>query len=114
MTCAILHNFVIDEDSPEDFNDEIDDNASNTIRLMNGSPLGMTYLPTIPDMESFEEIVGRSVIQDAILDVVRINTYRRPFRNLERQQHELEEIAAAQAVPQINPDGIDQEYYHPQ
>lgn len=86
--CARLHNFVIDHDSDDHFNDEEDDDDFQIV-AMEGSPLGWGYLPTV---EPLQAILGTSQIRDTILRHVSRNGYRRPAENIERRELELHEL----------------------
>ena len=50
MACATLHNFIIDQDVPEDKEDDDHDDSDVDnlgIQPMADAPLGMVYYPTI-------------------------------------------------------------------
>ena len=87
MACACLHNFVIDEDMPEEedsFNDSEDANAgAEIIAGPEGAPRGMAYLPTMPE-EDFEIMDGVSQTRDAIVEAIHDLALRRPHHNLVR------------------------------
>ena len=96
--CARLHNFVIDQDSEDDFEeDDEDDEGDDVVHYqtildsisMNGSPLGWAYLPTIEPLVAIE---GTSRTRDAILTHISRNGYRRPAENVERRLQELHEL----------------------
>jgi hypothetical protein len=96
--CARLHNFVIDQDSEDDFEEDDEDDEGNDVVhyqtildliSMNGSPLGWAYLPTIEPLVAIE---GTSRTRDAILAHISRNGYRRPAENVERRLQELHEL----------------------
>ena len=87
MACACLHNFVIDEDMPEEedsFNDSEDANAGpEIIAAPEGAPRGMVYLPTMAD-EEFDIMDGVSQTRDAIVEAIHDLALRRHHHNLVR------------------------------
>jgi len=88
--CARLHNFVIDQDSDDDFDEDDESNHyQNRIKVMDQSPLGWGYLPTVQPLET---IPGTSRTRDAIVRHVSRNGYRRPAENVERRIRELHEL----------------------
>ena len=87
--CARLHNFVIDHDSDDHFDDEEDEDDDFQIATMEGSPLGWGYLPTVQPLQT---ILGTSTMRDSILRHVSWNGYRRPAENVERRELELHEL----------------------
>lgn len=93
MACARLHNFVIDQDWEDDFDEDCHngDDLTSACRIapMEGSPLGWGYLPTV---EQLETIPGTSRTRDAILQHVAQNGLRRPAANVERRRQELHEM----------------------
>ena len=75
--CARLHNFVIDEDWP---NDDLDESEVST---MPNSPNGeWGYLPTV---EELVHIPGTSIIREAMVEYVQMEGFRRPAYNTERR-----------------------------
>jgi hypothetical protein len=89
MTCAKLHNFVINVDGIEDeeqarFTD-IEywrDNNNNVVRNEDDEPIG--YQPT---REEEEIPVGLSTTRTAIVQYIRANDYQRPIHNLLRNSN---------------------------
>jgi len=117
MACARLHNFVIDEEHPEvevedeEDDEDDDDDDGRTIRPMPNSPLGMTYLPTIP--EDFEEIEGVSHARASLVEQIREKNYWRPFHNIARNKPaSVEGVGTVPGYGAVA--GIDQEFYHPE
>ncbi|KAL7554114.1 hypothetical protein ACHAWF_017515 [Thalassiosira exigua] len=89
--CARLHNFIIQVDGPFDTKDYTSIEAemdSLEIVANPSAPLGMSYLPVVPD-ELFEAYQGVSHTRDAIVDFVRSQPMGRPLHNLERRRQEL-------------------------
>ena len=91
--CARLHNFVIEEDRADDFDEESynADNFENVLKIkkLPESPLNWGYLPTVEPLES---IPGTSRTREVILQHVAENGYRRPSHNVERRRQELYEM----------------------
>ena len=85
MACAQLHNFIIEEDMPEDENDndgDIDPGELNIIAMPN-APLGMCYNPTMLDDE-FVQYSGVSQTHTAMVELIAENSYQCPIHNLLR------------------------------
>lgn len=91
--CARLHNFVIEQDWEDDFDEDCqngdDLEAKLQIKAMPGSPLGWGYLPTV---EPLVTIPGTSRTRDVILRHIAESGYRRPAHNVERRREELYEM----------------------
>lgn len=64
----------------------MDDDA--TIANEPSAPLGMAYLPVVPN-EDWEEIEGMSYAHAAIINYLHANNYQHPLYNLERKRNEL-------------------------
>ena len=108
MACACLHNFVIDEDIPEEdsFNDNDDSHANagaEIIAAPEGAPRGMAYLPTMPE-EGFDVMDGVSQTRDAIVEAIHDLALRRPHHNLVRNNRILA----------IDEEGLELEFFHPE
>ena len=105
MACAILHNFIIDQDVPEDKkgddHDDIDVDNLGIIPML-GSPLGMVYHPTIIE-DDFEELEGFSQTRLALADFIRTSMIRRPAHNIQRNSGRI--IGATRV--------IEPEFFHP-
>ena len=92
--CARLHNFIIQRDGPCD---EMTVRMSTgeeemvlQIRPDNAAPLGMSYLPTIPDDSYvFELEEGVSQTREEVVDFLSNNLLRRPVHNILRRRREL-------------------------
>ena len=92
IACAHLHNFIIQEDDPFQQCKTADDQIENCDFSPNPlSPLGMSYLPVVPD-ENFEVYSGISHIRDAHL---REYDILRPIHNIERKRTKLQEANQA-------------------
>jgi hypothetical protein len=99
MACARLHNYVIrfdgvreesviDDDMDDDRSDDDTATTTTTIAVDLVAPLGMAYLPVVPN-DDWEEIEGMSYTRAAIVDFLRENEIRRPLYNLERKRNEM-------------------------
>jgi hypothetical protein len=94
--CARLHNFIIQEDGPFEktkanvfsLEDEIE---SLEIRPDPSAPLGMSYLPVVPN-EEFEMYEGISQTRGSIVDFIRDHGIGRPLHNIERKKLELSAV----------------------
>ncbi|KAL7502590.1 hypothetical protein ACHAXN_000526 [Cyclotella atomus] len=92
--CARLHNFIIQRDGPCD---EMtvgmnvgEEEHHLQIRPDNAAPLGMSYLPTVPDDSYvFETEEGDSQTRAEIVDFLSDNHLRRPVHNILRRRREL-------------------------
>jgi hypothetical protein len=89
-----LHNFVIDQDWDDDFDEDCHNGdqleATLYIQPMDQMPLGWGYLPTVKKLDT---IPGTSRMRDyAILRHVAENGYRCPSHNLEHRHEELYEM----------------------
>ena len=108
--CARLHNFIIEQDLATD--DVIDANVIDAaeddleIRPNPNAPLGMSYLPVVPD-ETFEPMVGISRVREATVELLREQRIGRPRHNLERKKREIREVTST------NGRMIDREYISP-
>ena len=106
--CARLHNYIIQEDGPfgtqsMSVEEEMD---SLEISANPAAPLGMGYLPAVPD-ESFVSYSGISYTWQAIVEWLREAGIERPLHNIERKRREL--------VVVVSPDGTinDREHISP-
>lgn len=92
MACARIHNFIIRMDGGRDA--LMDENGNGgedydaTIVEDTSAPLGMAYLPVVPN-EDWQEIDGMSYTRAAIVDHLRENSIQRPLYNLERKRNEM-------------------------
>ncbi|KAL7545661.1 hypothetical protein ACHAWF_009009 [Thalassiosira exigua] len=108
--CSRLHNFIIQVDGPFDtkqYSSVEEEMESLEIVANPSAPLGMSYLPVVPD-ETFEAYPGVSHTRDAIVDFIREQPMGRPMHNLERRRQEL-----SRRVPTIDGDDIGREYISP-
>jgi hypothetical protein len=87
QACAILHNYIIDNDYYDDFDEEDLALGGPHIVLMAGSPLGWGYLPNI---EQFQANPGSSYTRDAIIRHIERRGHCRPPHIIQRQQVEQE------------------------
>ena len=91
MACARLHNYIIEMDGPNELSEEIvedGEDAEFSIVPHPDAPLGMSYLPVVPNDE-WEPFDGISYTRLAIVDYLRENGIMRPLYNLERKQREV-------------------------
>jgi hypothetical protein len=91
IACARLHNFIVRQDIPfgdifEHLPDEIDE--LDVIATHPNAPLGMTYLPVIPNDE-FQTYNGISRTREAIVEFIQKHNIRRPMHNVERKKTEM-------------------------
>jgi len=101
MTCAKLHNFIIDVDEPfggdEDEHGDVADREE--IVPMEGAPSGMAYRPVmLSPGEELEIVRGNSEIRKALVEEISRLSIQRPSHNTLRNQ---------------NIEDIEEEYYHP-
>ena len=102
MACARLHNFIIQQDKPFGSsngasNTSNDDDDTSTfgedealeIRPHPSAPLGMTYMPQLPD-DSFDSYQGVSYTRKGIVEALRSESIKRPLYNIERKKEEME------------------------
>jgi hypothetical protein len=89
MACAIMHNYVIDNDGVNNSDLELanDPTSANLDFIVRNAPRGMTYLPTMPDI--YEELAMTQMatshtIQASILQVIQELGIKRPRHNIER------------------------------
>ena len=89
QVCAKLHNFVIEQQLCEESNDSDNDDMEEdnedtcdelTIIACRGTPMGMRYLPTLPD-EDFTIEEGTSLTRIAIVDNIKEMKHQHPIRN---------------------------------
>jgi hypothetical protein len=114
MACVRLHNYIIQEDGPFECNsisveDEID---RLQITPNTAAPLGMSYLPVVPD-ENFVSVTGVSYTREAIVDYLREHEISRPLYNIERKRAQLQEERDAVAQNIRQPINCDVEYVSP-
>ena len=101
MTCAKLHNFIIDVDEP--FGGDEDEHGNVTDREeivpMEGAPSGMAYRPVmLSPGEELEIVRGNSEIRKALVEEISRLSIQRPSHNTLRNQ---------------NIEDIEEEYFHP-
>lgn len=97
--CARLHNFIIREDCPSlPLATSVEEEARrHEIKAHPSAPLGMSYLPVVPD-EEFEVYPGVSHTREAIVDQLREpGAPRRPPHNIERKKRELGVVTSEKA-----------------
>ena len=83
MTCARLHNHII-EHGTQEWNENNDINIDDIgISAMPGAPINMCYNPTMIEA-SFHEIVGTSQTRVAIVNFVADSFIRRVIHNIQR------------------------------
>mmetsp|Transcript_12874 Transcript_12874/g.14522 ORF Transcript_12874/g.14522 Transcript_12874/m.14522 type:complete len:181 (+) Transcript_12874:104-646(+) len=86
LACAHLHNFIIDQDVPEDeFNSEELDVDDLGVKAMSGAPLGMCYYPKLPEND-FRVYPGYSNTRIGIVNYIQENLIRRPAHNVLRNE----------------------------
>jgi hypothetical protein len=123
MACAKLHNFVIDcqvlkRRTGEEEGDEMvvgDDEQDDIVccTQFEGAPLGLQYLPILPDKE-FEIVPRMSMTRLALIEEICCQNYRRPLNNVLRNL----DIRDLNSNSYITPrDGagnkIEIEFFHP-
>ena len=90
QVCAILHNYVLNEDFCELDVDKCSFEEHN-IRPQKGAPFGMCYLPNVPDQFQHK---GYSTVKLAYLYSIQKYDYRRPhhnvIRNLQSKEDDIE------------------------
>ncbi|KAL3793421.1 hypothetical protein HJC23_001869 [Cyclotella cryptica] len=92
--CARLHNYIIQRDGPcDEMTVGMSTSEEETflqIRPDNTAPLGMSYLPTIPDASYiFDTKDGNSHTRAEIVEFLSRNSLQRPVHNLLRRRREL-------------------------
>jgi hypothetical protein len=91
--CARLHNFVINNDSDDNFDEDCynGDQLEDVLKItpMPGSPLNWGFLPSVKPLVP---IPGSSRTRKVILQHVAESGYRRPSHNVERRRAELYEM----------------------
>ncbi|KAL7477036.1 hypothetical protein ACHAW6_002854, partial [Cyclotella cf. meneghiniana] len=109
-TCARLYNFNIREDGPFEVKVHSVQEEKETLgmTLICDAPLGMSYLPVVPDNE-FEAYPGISQTREAMVDHICEYDIRRPLHNIARQRQEQMENVV------VSPDGnvVDREFVSP-
>jgi hypothetical protein len=88
MSCAILHNFVIDEDGHNEQLQYAPEGNNGSDYIVRNAPTGMAYLPTLPVLNEQEIDIdfSSSTIMASLLEVIDQTGVRRPRRNIERNQ----------------------------
>ena len=90
MACAVLHNFIIENDCVSN-DKEVFDNDDNNIVQMDGAPMGMSYLPTIPDSDfDFRSIQGISLTRMTKVNAIAHQGFERPIHNIHRNMVQLD------------------------
>mmetsp|Transcript_3211 Transcript_3211/g.5257 ORF Transcript_3211/g.5257 Transcript_3211/m.5257 type:complete len:121 (-) Transcript_3211:101-463(-) len=119
MACAKLHNYVIDcqlmEKEAEDDDEVMDDDDSDEVHCtqLDGAPLGLQYLPTLPD-EEFERVPKISMTRIAIIEEIRRQNYRRPLHNVTRNLGIRDKDSNSYIVPKdTEGNDIEVEFFHP-
>ena len=94
--CARLHNFIIQEDGPfeteHNYKSVQEEMDQLEIRAHPSAPLGMSYLPVVPD-ENFQVYHGISHTRQAIVEYLQENEIGRPLHNIEQKKREMAEMA---------------------
>ena len=108
--CARLQNFIIREDGPFEceYSSVVEEYDSYDITPNPAAPLGMSYLPIVPD-EDFQAYPGISRTRESIVDHIREYDIRRPLHNIARQrQEQIEDVV-------VSPNGntTDREFVSP-
>ena len=89
--CSRLHNFIIQQDGLADAEISHDDENSLEVRANPSAPLGMTYLPTVPDDRFvFSTEAGTSHTRSEIVEWLETNSIARPLHNISRRTRELQ------------------------
>eukprot|EP00956_Cyclotella_meneghiniana_P005600 scaffold7209_cov54-Cyclotella_meneghiniana.AAC.1 len=106
--CSRLHNFIIQQDGLADAEISHDDENSLEVRANPSAPLGMTYLPTVPDDRFvFSTEAGTSHTRSEIVEWLETNSIARPLHNISRRTRELQrsDVADEDWVQSRNRDG---------
>ena len=122
MTCARLHNFIIDNDGSRiQDDDNIGDIDPNNLQKVNGVTLYpsndspgnmMVYSPTMIE-DDFEAIPGISMTRRFFVDFLRENNYVRPERNMMRNSKVRNMQIVEKEVNGLAEYVYDQNYFHP-
>ena len=125
MACAKLHNYVIDcqlmtKKEQDDImlgtydgdDDDDDIGVDHVVTQLVGAPLGLQYLPVLPD-EEFEVIRGVSMTRLAIIQEIKEQKYGRPVHNINRYSNIRDADSNSYIVPR-DKDGqkIAAEFFH--
>ena len=84
QVCAILHNYVLNEDFGE-IDVDLCSHEEHSICPRQNAPFGMSYLPNIPDQFMHE---GFSTFKLSLLYIIQKYDYRRPHHNSVRKINE--------------------------
>ena len=87
QVCAILHNYVLNENFGE-IDVDLCSHEEHCISPRQNAPFGMSYLPNIPDQFTQE---GFSTVKLSYLHIIRKYDYRRPHHNLVRKINEKDD-----------------------
>lgn len=120
MACARLHNCIIRQDGLADDLHMKDDGRRPRSSQDSMAPLGMNYLPSIPDDEFvFGEAAGVSHTREEVVEWLRSQQMRRPLHNLERRrrQDQRQQQETERWVMSANADGdvyaVEREFISP-
>jgi hypothetical protein len=94
---ARLHNYIIREDGPfeREFPSVVEEYDSYEMTPTPAAPLGMPYLPIVPDGE-FQAYPGISQMREGIVDHICEYNIHRPLHNIARQrQEQMEEVVVS-------------------
>lgn len=117
MTCAILHNFIIDTDSQDELEeptnaiidpDNIQQVNGETFDAINNAHVGMMYRPSMRE-EDFVEINGVSNTKRVLVEWLKNNNYTQPEYNMLRNSR----WRNTAIYDNRNEFGYDEQYYHP-
>ena len=120
MTCAVLHNFIIDSDGQQETKEGddsiIDPNIIQNVNreqmhIIHNAPLDMVYRPSMRE-EDFVEIQGVSNTRRVIVEWLKSNNYKRPEYNMLRNSR----WRTSELYNTANREGefeYDIQYYHP-
>jgi hypothetical protein len=95
---ALLHNFIIEEDGPfgtERFASVSEEMQSMNISPHSSAPLGMSYLPVVPDDALRQYLVFTMHSGLAIVEHLCEHEIGRPAHNIQRRKEEMEAERAA-------------------
>ena len=119
MACARLHNFIVQRDGPCDAAtielSTQEEQSFLQIRPNPDAPLGMSYLPTVPDNDYvFDIIQGVSHTRAEIVEWLESECIRRPHHNLVRRDREdLEQEWVGSQNTNHNSYSIEREFINP-
>lgn len=91
MACARLHNFIIENDLKSDIDGDFEEDPEDAqIIAMPNAPMGMVYLPVMPDPDDeWNSVPGTSVVRSGIVEEIFRQGITRPISNRRKNQQVL-------------------------